>query len=55
MRQYPEPFVDIQGGEEGRKPGYEIEVGERVVKKFGEPDFPVGKLAREMGYLLRLR
>ncbi len=39
MRQYPEPLADIQGRKERSKSRREIEIRERVVQHFRQPDF----------------
>lgn len=55
MRQYPEPFTDIQSSEECREARCQVEIGKCIVKKLGEPYFLVSKLARDAGDLLRFR
>lgn len=35
--EHPEPLADVQGREKGRESGNQVEIGQRIVEKLGQP------------------
>lgn len=52
MRQHPEPVADIQSREKGREAGSQIEIGQAIVKQFGQPDFSGHEVPGVSSYFL---
>ena len=37
VREYPEPLADVQRGEKGHESGNQVEIGQCIVEKLGQP------------------